>query len=152
MSRNPQPAVYIRCLLQTLIASDMRVLGAIPVKQFLYNDLAELVLPASRLLQQEDDEIEIPSDPRFQQAKSMDGFVKRVAQVSVASFSQDRLNGLIADLTSRLLTAFVQHASIDAVSDVVSVILSLNGIIYKLRFVITLSFLERMPWSDGLLG
>lgn len=73
--------------MQTLITSDMKVLGAIPVKQFLYDDLAELVLPGSRLLQPEDEEVEVPSDPRFQLAKNMDGFVKRVAQVSLQDYT-----------------------------------------------------------------
>lgn len=51
------------------------------MKQFLYDELAELVLPASILLQADMDETEMPSDPRFQIAKRMDGFVKRFAQV-----------------------------------------------------------------------
>lgn len=67
--------------MQTLITSDLKVFGAMSVKDFLYDDLTELVLPTSRLLQREDVEIEVPSDPRFQLAKTMDGFIKRVAQV-----------------------------------------------------------------------
>lgn len=59
----------------------MRVLGSIPVKQFLYDDLTDLVLPCSTLLRPENEEVEMPSDPRFQIFKSMEGFVKRVSQV-----------------------------------------------------------------------
>ncbi|KAK5800792.1 hypothetical protein VI817_003004 [Penicillium citrinum] len=80
LSRKPQPSVYIRCLLQALIMNDMVILGEIPVKQFLYDDLAELVLPSSLLLQANTDEVELPSDPRFQIAQKMEGFVKRFAQ------------------------------------------------------------------------
>ena len=57
------------------------VLGAIPVKQFLYDELGELVLPTSTLLQASTDETEMPTDPRFQIAQHMDAFVKRFAQV-----------------------------------------------------------------------
>lgn len=69
--------------MQTLLISNATILQAIPTKEFLYNDLAELVLPSSVLLQANMDETEMPSDPRFQIAKLMDGFVKRFGQVSV---------------------------------------------------------------------
>lgn len=71
--------------------NDMVILGEVPVKQFLYDDLAELVLPSSMLLQANTDEVELPSDPRFQIAQKMDGFVKRFAQVCC----QAGLNGLM---------------------------------------------------------
>lgn len=58
----------------------MTILGAVPVKDFLYDDLAELVLPASILLEANTDDVEMPSDPRFQIAQKMDGFLKRFAQ------------------------------------------------------------------------
>lgn len=57
------------------------VLGAVPVKKFLYDELAEIVLPSSTLLQANTDETEMPTDPRFQIASHMDAFVKRFAQV-----------------------------------------------------------------------
>jgi hypothetical protein len=83
LSRKPQPSIYIRCLLQALVVSNMTILGAVPVKEFLYDELAELVLPANILLEANTDEVEVPSDPRFQIAQKMDGFMKRFAQVSV---------------------------------------------------------------------
>ncbi|KAJ5653197.1 hypothetical protein N7490_000200 [Penicillium lividum] len=85
MSRKPQPSVYIRCLIQALIVSDMTILGAVSVKRFLFDDLAELVLPCSILLEANTDDVELPSDPRFQIARQMDGFVKRFAQPFVDS-------------------------------------------------------------------
>ncbi|KAJ5745259.1 hypothetical protein N7520_010441 [Penicillium odoratum] len=85
MSRKPQPSVYIRCLIQALIVSDMTILGAVSVKTFLFDDLAELVLPCSILLEANTDDVELPSDPRFQIARQMDGFVKRFAQPFVDS-------------------------------------------------------------------
>lgn len=57
------------------------ILGAVPVKKFLYDELAALVLPSSILLEANLDEIEMPSDPRFQIAQLMDGFVRRFSQV-----------------------------------------------------------------------
>jgi hypothetical protein len=59
------------------------VLGAVPVKKFLYDELAALVLPSSILLEANLDETEMPSDPRFQIAQLMDGFVRRFSQVRV---------------------------------------------------------------------
>lgn len=81
LSRKPQPSIYIRCLLQALIVSNFNILGTVPVKDFLYGELAELVLPASLLLEANIDEVEVPSDPRFQIAQKMDGFLKRFSQV-----------------------------------------------------------------------
>lgn len=88
LSRKPQPSVYIRSLLQALIVSDMTILGAVSVRQFLYDDLAELVLPSSILLRANTDEVELPSDPRFRIAQVMEGFVKRFAQVCSVELPQ----------------------------------------------------------------
>jgi hypothetical protein len=92
LSRKPQPSVYIRSLVQTIIVNNMTVLGTVPVKQFLYDELAELVLPSSSLLQANTDETEMPSDPRFQIARHMDAFVKRFAQPFVDTFRSSCLN------------------------------------------------------------
>jgi hypothetical protein len=64
-----------------MIINNVTVLGVVPVKQFLYDELAEIVLPSSSLLLANKDETEMPSDPRFQIANHMDTFVKRFAQV-----------------------------------------------------------------------
>ncbi|KAI4272703.1 MAG: hypothetical protein LQ337_005116 [Flavoplaca oasis] len=77
-SRKPQPAIYIRCLLQSLIFHDMRVLGKITITTLIFDDLAELVLPAATLLDPANANVEPPQDPRFQMAKEMGGFVLRV--------------------------------------------------------------------------
>ncbi|KAJ5888620.1 hypothetical protein N7495_008661 [Penicillium taxi] len=80
LSRKPQPSVYIRCVLQALIVSDMMtIMAAIPAKQLIYEDIAELVLPSSIILEASKDETEVPSDPRFQIAQLMEGFVKKFA-------------------------------------------------------------------------
>lgn len=92
LSRKPQPSVYIRSLVQSVIAKDTTVLGTIPVKNFLYDDLAELVLPSSILLRANIDEVEVPSDPRFQIATHMDRFARHFAQPFVDTFRSACLN------------------------------------------------------------
>lgn len=62
----------------------MRVVGTISLKQFLFDDLEELVLPADVLIDPANSEIETPQDPRFQIAKRMDTFVTKAADVSTA--------------------------------------------------------------------
>ncbi|CEL01102.1 Putative Amino-acid N-acetyltransferase subunit Mak10 [Aspergillus calidoustus] len=92
LSRKPQPLVYIRSLTQTIIMNKSIILGTIPVKQFLYDELASLVLPSSILLEANLDETEMPSDPRFQIAQLMDGFVRRFSQPFVDTFRSACLN------------------------------------------------------------
>ncbi|KAL4896886.1 Mak10 subunit, NatC N-terminal acetyltransferase-domain-containing protein [Aspergillus ambiguus] len=92
LSRKPQPSVYIRSIVQSIIVNNMTVLGAVPVKQFLYDELAEIVLPSSTLLQANTDETEMPSDPRFQIATHMEAFTKRFAQPFVDTFRSSCLN------------------------------------------------------------
>ncbi|KAL8773941.1 MAG: hypothetical protein Q9209_001371 [Squamulea sp. 1 TL-2023] len=77
-SRKPQPAVYIRCLLQSLIFHDMKIIGKITITKLIHDDLAELVLPADVLLDSANSNVEAPHDPRFRMAKEMSGFVLRV--------------------------------------------------------------------------
>ena len=83
-SRKPEPSIYIRSLLQSLIFSEMRVLGSVALKQLIFDDFEELVLPADILIDPANDDIEAPQDPRFQISKRMDAFVTRAANVSLA--------------------------------------------------------------------
>src|SRR5699024_9556214 len=69
-SRKPQPYVYIRSLVQSLLVNHMQIIGSVPVKQFLFHDLAELVLPPIPLKQEHED-VEMPLDPRFKLSKLM---------------------------------------------------------------------------------
>ncbi|KAL5343818.1 Mak10 subunit, NatC N-terminal acetyltransferase-domain-containing protein [Aspergillus crustosus] len=92
LSRKPQPSVYIRSLVQTIIMNKMVILGAVSAKQFLYDELATLVLPSNILLEASLDETEVPSDPRFQIAQLMDGFVRRFTQPFVDTFRSACLN------------------------------------------------------------
>lgn len=80
-SRTPLPSVYIRCLLQSLIEDEVRNEGATSIKQFVFNDLGEIVLPANLLIDPANDLVEAPHDPRFQIARKMETFVLRAAEV-----------------------------------------------------------------------
>lgn len=86
-AQKPQPSVYIRCLLQSLILDEMRVLGTMSIQQLILEDLAEIVLPADILVDPGNADVEPPQDPRFQIAKRMEKFVSRVGQVSIFSRS-----------------------------------------------------------------
>jgi len=83
-SRKPQPSVYIRALLQSILFGEMKILGTMSIKQLLFDDLAEIVLPADLLLDPQNSEVEVPKDPRFQIAKRMDIFVARAGQVTMS--------------------------------------------------------------------
>jgi hypothetical protein len=78
-ARKPQPSVYVRTLLQHYLFGDMIILGTMSIRQVLDEDLANFVLPASRLLDRDNDEVEIPTDPRFIAAEKMEIFRSRAA-------------------------------------------------------------------------
>ncbi|KAL4790423.1 Mak10 subunit, NatC N-terminal acetyltransferase-domain-containing protein [Aspergillus venezuelensis] len=92
LSRKPQPSVYIRSLVQTVTKNNTMVLGDTPVKNFLRDELAVMVLPLSILLDPSLEESEVPSDPRFQIAQSMDGFFRRFSQPFVDTIRSACLN------------------------------------------------------------
>ena len=59
----------------------MRVSGETSFTQFIFDDLAELVLPADILVDMANYVVEAPQSRKFQIAKRMDVFVGRVGQV-----------------------------------------------------------------------
>lgn len=67
--------------MQSLIFNEMRVIGSMSIKQLLFDDLEEIVLPADILIDATNSDVEAPQDPRFQVAKRMDIFVTRAGQV-----------------------------------------------------------------------
>jgi N-alpha-acetyltransferase 35, NatC auxiliary subunit len=79
-TRKPQPAVFIRTLLQYYIFGDVKVLGTISIRQLLEDDFSSLVLAGDQLLDPKNDEVEVPHDPRFNIAKRMDFFREQAAQ------------------------------------------------------------------------
>jgi len=57
----------------------MIVLGSMSIRQVLDEDLSLSTLPSSTLLDRDNDEIEVPSDPRFNMASRMELFRSRAA-------------------------------------------------------------------------
>lgn len=78
-ARKPQPSVYVRTLLQHYLFGDMIILGTMSIRQVLDEDIANFVLPASKLLDRNNDEVEVPTDPRFIAAEKMEIFRSRAA-------------------------------------------------------------------------
>jgi hypothetical protein len=70
---------------------DMRILGTLSIKRFLFDELAGLVLPSNQILDPANEQVEAPSDFRFQLVKQIDNFVTRLAQVLIISASSTRL-------------------------------------------------------------
>lgn len=64
-----------------MIETETGVLGELTIKEFVTDDLEELVLPASWLLDPGNDDVEAPHDPRFQVAKKLNDFISRAGRV-----------------------------------------------------------------------
>ncbi|KHJ33656.1 putative mak10 subunit [Erysiphe necator] len=76
-ARKPQPSTYVRALLQHYIFGETFILGNLPIRQVIDENLATTVLPGNLLLKRENDEIELPSDPRHKIANQMEIFRSR---------------------------------------------------------------------------
>ena len=63
----------------------MKVLRTISIKQLLFDDLEEVVLPADILLDPINSDVEAPHDPRFQIARKMEAFLTKLGPVNVLS-------------------------------------------------------------------
>ncbi|KFA77112.1 hypothetical protein S40288_05297, partial [Stachybotrys chartarum IBT 40288] len=79
-AKKPQPLVYIRTLLQTFLFNEMEVLGSMSIRQLIDDDLSIITLPASPLLDRDNDAIEDVDDPRFVMSSQMELFRQRAAQ------------------------------------------------------------------------
>ncbi|KAI2611575.1 Mak10-domain-containing protein [Hypoxylon fragiforme] len=79
-SRKPQPLVYIRALLQSLLFKEMVVLGNYSIRQIIDHDLSIVVLPCAPQIDPSYDHIEVLADPRHQTAAQMEIFRQRVAE------------------------------------------------------------------------
>ncbi|KAK7755068.1 N-alpha-acetyltransferase, non-catalitic subunit [Diatrype stigma] len=79
-ARKPQPIVFIRILLQSLVLKDMVIVGSYTPRQIIDNDLSLTVLPCGRQLDPSFDSIEVPTDPRHQVSAQMELFRHRVTE------------------------------------------------------------------------
>ena len=93
MSQKPEPSVYVRALLQSFLDIDAQVLGKVPTKDFMLEDLRSMVLPASILLDPANHAVENPVDTRFRVASQITQFIHKVAPPFLnqyRSFCQNR--------------------------------------------------------------
>lgn len=72
--------VFVRTLLQTFLFNAMEILGSMSIRQLLDDDFSIITLPASPLLDRDNDEIEAVHDPRFVMSQQMELFRQRAAQ------------------------------------------------------------------------
>lgn len=107
-TRIPQPSAYIRALVQSLLVQDSQVLSSIDPGQFCCDDIAQLVLPRSPLIDPENDTVEFPSDPRYQIAKYMREFVQRASQVCCYYLAHSTVSVL---MTISLLLTFSERCA-----------------------------------------
>ena len=86
-AQKPQPAVYIRCLLQNLLFKDMVLLDRLSIRQVMDDDLSIVVMPAHELLDPNNDLAELaPHSARSAIAHQMELFRKRAAQAYIDIF------------------------------------------------------------------
>ncbi|KAL9104451.1 MAG: hypothetical protein Q9163_000603 [Psora crenata] len=118
-SRTPQPPVYTRSLLQSLIWSDMKVLGQKSFKQLIFDDFEETVLAASILINPENDQVEAPHHARFKISQQMDTFVRRVADAFLDIYvtlcmNRSRLRRILCHLVLEWETIQLEAENTDA--------------------------------------
>lgn len=66
------------------------------LKQLLFDDLEEIVLPGDVLVDADNRNIEAPQDPRFHIAKKMDTFLTKVADVGTFDATVELCSRIIA--------------------------------------------------------
>ncbi|KAI1813327.1 Mak10-domain-containing protein [Poronia punctata] len=79
-AQRPQPAVFIRTILQNLLFREMKVLGHWSIRELLDMDVSLAVLPCGPLFDRSFDDVELPSDPRHRIASLMESFRQRIAE------------------------------------------------------------------------
>jgi hypothetical protein len=80
MARKPSPSPYVRSLLQSLFFKEMKILGTMPIKQLLFDDVRELTNPVDLLLDPRNEAVEAPQDPRFNIVKRTNWFIERAGR------------------------------------------------------------------------
>ena len=92
-ARRPAPLPYTRSLAQSLFMKDVKIIGKMPPKCILFDDLSELCYPIQELLDPANFEAEAPQSPQFQIARRMDWFVERAGKAYInlyRDFCQNR--------------------------------------------------------------
>lgn len=92
MSHQPYPSVYIRTLAQSFLCRDMKVLGKLPLKDFIVNDLDSLILPGDLLLESVRNQDSGQAEERSQVIKLVNDFIARCSQPYLNYFRTACLN------------------------------------------------------------
>lgn len=79
VAKTPQPMVFVRALLQTLLFQNKGAVGAMSIRDVLDDDLSTVSLHSSILLDRSNADIEAVHDPRFAVSKQMSEFRERAA-------------------------------------------------------------------------
>jgi len=85
-ARRPAPLPYTRSLIQSLFIKDVKIIGKMPPKCILFDDLSELCYPTKDLLDPANFGAEAPQSPQFQIARRMDCFVKQAGKAYINLF------------------------------------------------------------------
>ncbi|KAI2616365.1 Mak10-domain-containing protein [Hypomontagnella submonticulosa] len=174
-ARKPQPLVYIRTLLQSLMFKEMVVLGNYSIRQILDHDLSIVVLPCAPQIDPSFDQIELPTDPRHQTAAQMEIFRQRVAECYLDLFrifcqnrcrvrrtlchtiqEWDMLQADVEEIDQLLQVALDEKSLVTERGDIgFSLPLSSWAYLYKLRqmeWIVQLGFELEVYQTDELAG
>ncbi|KIW92978.1 uncharacterized protein Z519_06827 [Cladophialophora bantiana CBS 173.52] len=93
MAQTPQPAVYVRALLQSFLNVDNTVLGRFSTNHFISQDMLSLSLPSALPLDSNNSEIEdIPEDQQIELGAKVNLFLNRCGQSFLNLFRTYCLN------------------------------------------------------------
>ncbi|KAL9619866.1 MAG: hypothetical protein Q9160_005513 [Pyrenula sp. 1 TL-2023] len=92
MARDPQPAVYVRSLLQSCLYQNSLILGRNCPSDFVLSDLQSLVLPGNTWFNRRGAKGDDNAENRLQISLSMNEFCERVSQQYLNSFRSACLN------------------------------------------------------------
>lgn len=93
MSQVPQPSVYVRALVQSFLHIHGRILGRVLDHECIIEDLRQLTLPATLVLDPANKVVENPNDNRFRISSQINQFVIRISPSFInlfRSFCQNR--------------------------------------------------------------
>ena len=90
-AQTPQPAAYVRALLQSFLSINEAVLGRISIRDFITADIRSLVLPTESLFDH-DQMDDIPEDQQIRLGSRVDLFVDRCGQSFLSLYRTMCLN------------------------------------------------------------
>ncbi|KAI9894810.1 MAG: hypothetical protein M1814_000029 [Vezdaea aestivalis] len=80
VARRPHPSVFIRAILQYIIFDRLPSWRRVSTKEMIFEELENLVIPGTVFTDRANDEVELPSDPRYGIATTMEAVLQKVSQ------------------------------------------------------------------------